>query len=311
VSRKAKVRFQMFGLVSLKIISLLTFLGFIVCTPVGFVRMVIKSADGESDGTYLLIGLICLVVSLVTGLIFKATYKRFIVLSVLDLELPGHTWSPSDGFGQGLIDSNIRLVESGNRYKSEDFIYGEYKGYHYEQADVKIENVETERVGYGRHRHTKVRVYKHFDGRMIILDSPVDVKKPVYVFSYYFEHRYSGLYDKLTSDKTNDRVFDELLDVKVQMGGSAKTVLDEKMKKAMLALYNKYNKMAVHFQDKKMYIAINTKESTFDWRWTRGLSFKKEVEATRNQIYVIKDIVDMLTLDEVTVETASGDKATL
>ena len=70
------------------------------------------------------------------------------------------------------------------------------------------------------------------------------------------------------------------------------------MKKILLAAYNKYNKIAVHFQDKKMYIAINTKESTFDWRLTRGFSFKKEVEATRDQIYVIKDIVDALTSED-------------
>ena len=79
------------------------------------------------------------------------------------------------------------------------------------------------------------------------------------------------------------------------------------MKKALLATYNKYNNMAVHFQDKKMYIAINTKESAFDWRWTRGFSFKKEVAATRDQIYVIKDIVDALTSDDVS-DNNSDDK---
>lgn len=305
MSRKVKVRFQMFGLAVLKIISLLTMLGVIVCTPVGFVRMILKSADGESDGTLLLVAVVCLVVSLITGLIFKYSYKKTIVKNVLDVELPGFTWSPNDGFGQGLIDSNIRLVEAGNKYTSEDFIYGEYKGYHYEQADVKIKNVVKEEVGYGRDRHIKVRVFKHFDGRMIILDSPVNVKKPVYVFSYYFEHRYGGLYDKLTSEEIGDKVFGDLFDVKVQMGGSAKTVLDEKMKKALLATYNKYNNMAVHFEDKNMYIAINTKESTFDWRWTRGLSFRKEVEATRNQIYVIKDIVDMITSGDEAKELAT------
>lgn len=307
MNRKTKIRFQMLGLAILKIISLLTLVGVIICTPVGFVKMVIKSAEGESDGMLLLVAIICLVVSLLTGIIFRYSYKRVIVKNVLDVELPGYTWSPNDGFGQGLIDSNIRLVEAGNKYKSEDFIYGEYKGYHYEQADVKIENVVTERVDFGRHRHTKVRVFKHFDGRMIILDSPVYVKKPVYVFSYYFEHRYGGLYDKLTSEELKDKVFGELFDVKVQMGGSARTILDEKMKKILLAAYNKYNKIAVHFQDKKMYIAINTKESAFDWRWTRGFSFKKEVEAARDQIYVIKDIVDALTSEDVS-DNNSDDK---
>ncbi len=305
MSRKVEIRFQMFGLAVLKIISLLTLVSVIVCTPVGYVRMILKSAEGESDGTLLLVAVVCLVVSLITGLIFKYSYKKTIVKNVLDVELPGFTWSPNDGFGQGLIDSNIRLVEAGNKYTSEDFIYGEYKGYHYEQADVKIENVVKEEVGYGRDRHIKVRVFKHFDGRMIILDSPVNVKKPVYVFSYYFEHRYGGLYDKLTSEEIGDKVFGDLFDVKVQMGGSAKTVLDEKMKKALLATYNKYNNMAVHFEDKKMYIAINTKESTFDWRWTRGFSFRKEVEATRDQIYVIKDIVDMLTASDEAKEIAT------
>jgi len=71
-------------------------------------------------------------------------------------------------------------------------------------------------------------------------------------------------------------------------------VYDDKMKKALLTTYNKYNDMAVHFEESRMYIAINTKEDVFDWRWIRGLSFRKEIEANRNQIRVIKDIIDIL-----------------
>lgn len=297
----------MFGLIVLKLINVLTAIGAIVGIPYGLFTMVVKSAEGESDGTFILIGLVCLVVAFVSSIIFKFCYKKNIVANVIGLELPGCTWSASDGFGQGMIDSNIRLVEAGNRYKSEDMIHGSYKGYYYEQSDVSIENVVTERVGYGRNRHTKVRVFKHFKGRMIVLDSPVTVKKPVYVFSYKFEHRYGGMYDKLTSDETKDKVFGDLFDVKVQMGGSSKIVLDDKMKKALLTTYNKFDNMAVHFEEKKMYIAINTKESTFDWRWTRGFSFRKEVEAVRNQIYVIKDIVDIITSEDSDMEKSSNN----
>ncbi|MBE5953988.1 MAG: DUF3137 domain-containing protein [Lachnospiraceae bacterium] len=304
---KTKIRLQMFGLVLLKIISLLSLLGVIICAPVGFFRMIVKSADGESEGTLLIVAIVCLVVSLITGLIFKYSYKKVIVENVLNQELPGCVWSPNDGFGQGVIDSNIRLVESGNKYKTEDLIYGEYNGYHYEQSDVKIENVIYERTGYGRHRHTKIRVYKHFQGRMIILDSPIVVKKPVFVFSYTFEHRYSGLYDKLTSDEIKDKVFGDVFDVKVEKGGSARNVLDDKMKKALLTTYNKFNNMAVRFEEKKMYIAINTKESTFDWRWTRGFSFRKEVEANRKQMDVIKDIIDIISARDENKELEVND----
>ena len=125
---KTKIRLQMFGLVLLKIISLLSLLGVIICAPVGFFRMIVKSADGESEGTLLIVAIVCLVVSLITGLIFKYSYKKVIVENVLNQELPGCVWSPNDGFGQGVIDSNIRLVESGNKYKTEDLIYGEYNG---------------------------------------------------------------------------------------------------------------------------------------------------------------------------------------
>lgn len=294
MGRKTKVRLQMLGLTLLKITNLLSIVGVVYFGVIGYCRMIIKAAEEVSEGTLLVVAIGCLVAALVTGVLFKFCYKRFIVSDVVKLELPGCQWSAKDGFGQGVIDSNIRLVEAGNRYKSEDLFFGEYNGYHYEQSDVSIKNVIYERVGYGRNKHTKVRVYKHFKGRMIIMDSPTIVKKPVYVFSYTFEHRYGGIYDKLTSDETKDKVFDDLFDVKVEKGGSSRTVLDERMRKALLTTYNKYNNMAVHFEEKKMYIAINTKENAFDWRWTRGLSFRKEIEANRNQIYVIKDIIDIL-----------------
>jgi len=308
MKKKRKVRLMMLGLTILKIVNLLLLVATIVCFPIGIYRMIVDNAYGQTDGLFFGLSLGSFACYFITGFVFKMLYKKGIVTDVLRAEIPGCNWSISEGFGQGVIDSNIRLVESGNRYKSEDLIYGEYKGYHFEQADVSIENVVTERIGYGRHRHTKVRVFKHFKGRMIILDSPTIVKKPVYAFSYYFEHRYSGMYDKLTSDEIKDKVFGDLFDVKVQKGGSARTVLDEKMKKALLTTYKKFNNMAVHFEEKKMYIAINTKESTFDWRWTRGFSYRKEIEANRNQIGVIKDIVDILTSDE-NLQEISGNNA--
>ena len=91
----------------------------------------------------------------------------------------------------------------------------------------------------------------------------------------------------------------------VGKGTIVKRILDETMKKALITTYNKFYNMAVRFEDKKMYIAINTKEDTFDWKVNRGMNFRKEVEANRNQIYVIKDIIDILKGKDEKLETTA------
>lgn len=297
MNNKKKAKLQMMGLKSLLIFMGVSVIGFVVC----FVKLVLsygnyKVYDEGIDVTYVGLTLLCLVAFVVLVLYFRTSYKKVFVSRLLEFELPGCCYSRYEGFGQGLIDSSIGLVEPGNKYKSEDYISGNYKGIHFEQADVLIQNEVREKSRFSD--DTKIKVYKHFKGRMIVMDSPVNVKKPIYIYSYNFDHRYKGQHFTLTSVETKDKVFGDVFSVLVSAEGSSVSVLTDKMKNALLTTYNKFYNMAVRFEDKKMYIAINTKEDCFDWKITRGLNYRKEIETNRNQIYVIKDIIDILKGEE-------------
>lgn len=304
MSNKTKIRIKM---VILRLLILVT-----MFSVIGFALFAILTATGYGvnrydetaslNATYFILTIVCLAFIPISVFLFKTLYKNLFVVEVLNVELPGCYYSRHNGFGQGLIDVNIGLVEPGNKYKSEDYISGTYEGIHFEQADVIINNEVREEKAFSD--ETSVKVYKHFRGRMIVMDSPVNVKKPVYLYSYEFEHRYKNQYMKLTSEEINDKVFGDVFDILVTEKGSAKKILDYKMKRALLTTYNKFYNMAVRFEDKKMYIAINTKEDSFDWKVSRGMNFRKEVEANRNQIYVIKDIIDILKGKDERLEIA-------
>lgn len=289
-------------LILMIMLSVIGFAVFAILTAFKYGELKYDEATSLSP-TYFILTIVCLILIPITICLFKTLYKNLFVVEVLAVELPGCYYSRHKGFGQGIIDANIGLVEPGNKYKSEDYLSGNYNGIHFEQADVIINNEVREEKAFSD--EAEVKVYKHFRGRMIVMDSPVNVKKPIYLYSYEFEHRYKNQYVKLRTEEINDKVFGDVFDILVSEVGSAKRILDDKMKKALITTYNKFYNMAVRFEDKKMYIAINTKEDTFDWKVNRGMNFRKEVEANRNQIYVIKDIIDILKGKDEKLETTA------
>ena len=289
--KKGVARLKIFGLLLLKLVWLLAIVGVflflfstIICGAGGTV--------GFIDTEFAISGLIvCVVLMPITHIGFKKSYIKVFVDGVLKAELPGCQYQMGGGFDKNTIDSMFVLVEPGNMYTSEDMLSGEYKGVRFQMADATVKNSVREHL-YGDKYVNKL--YKHFEGRMIILDSPINAPKPVYVYSYEFEHRAAGRYNKYMSSETNDRVFGDIFDVLVQQGGSAKIVLNDRVKAALKQLYQKYNNIGVRFDNNRIFMAINTKEDLFDWSVKRGMTFKKEIETVNKQISVIKDFVDLI-----------------
>lgn len=290
--KKSAVRLKMLGLILVKLINVLSIIGVVVFFLATIVNFVSGGSLGSITVDMALSGLIVsLVLLAVTHISFKNLYRRVFVLGILKAEIPGCYYSASGGFDKTTLDSVFALVESGNKYTSEDMLSGEYRGVRFQMSDVTIKNHAREHL-YDDKYITKV--YTHFDGRMIMLDSPINVPKPVYVYSYEFEHRMPGRYNRYMSSDVNDKVFGDIFDILVQQGGSAKLVLSDKVKAALKDLYQKKNNMGVRFHNQRIYIAINTKENLFDWSIVRGMSFKREIEAIVSQINLLKDFVDLL-----------------
>lgn len=289
--KKGVARLKIFGLLMLKLIWILSIVG----TFLFLFSVIICGAGGTVgfiDTEFAISGLIvCVVLMPITHIGFKKSYIKVFVDGVLKAELPGCQYQMGGGFDKNTIDSMFVLVEPGNMYTSEDMLSGEYKGVRFQMADATVKNSVREHL-YGDKYVNKL--YKHFEGRMIILDSPVNSPKPVYVYSYEFEHRAAGRYNKYMSADINDKVFGDIFDVLVQQGGSGKTVLNEKIMTALKQLYQKYNNIGIRFDNNRIFLAINTKENLFDWPVKRGMTFRREIEAVNRQVNVIKDFIDLI-----------------
>lgn len=302
--KKSAVKLKMTGLVLLKLVN---FLSIIAAVVFSFLTIAVFVSGGLYDSVNVGAVLTGLFVSLIllalTHVAFKSLYKKIFVIGVLNAELPGCYYSASGGFDKTTLDSVFALVESGNMCTSEDMLSGEYKGVRFQMSDVTIKN----RVREHLHDDDYVtKVYTYFDGRMIMLDSPINVPKPVYIYSYEFEHRMAGSYNRYMHSGVSDKVFGDIFDVLIQQGGSARMVLIEKIKAALKDLYQKENNIGIRFHNQRIYIGINTKESLFDWSIRRGMSFKKELNAVGGQIKLLKDFIDMIY--EFNEEKASKDE---
>lgn len=290
---KSRIKLKMAGLISLGVLNMASVIGTVVFLIKSITTYGIIETETETmDVTYEVLTLLCLGLIIITLFMFRSSYKKMFVEGVLEVELPQAKYLKHDGFKQGFIDSSIALVEPGNKYKSEDMISGDYKGIYFQQSDVTIDKQVREKQMVGN--NTRIKVYHHFAGRMIALDMPVKVKKPVYIYSHGFEHRHNPNHVRLTTVDIKDKEFDSSFVVLTSKDENVEDILTDKVRKALLLTYSKYSNMAVRLEDNKMYIAINTKENTFDWKLTRGLNYRREIDVNRKQIRVIKDIVDVL-----------------
>lgn len=85
---------------------------------------------------------------------------------------------------QGLPSERVKmagLVPMGNRYKSEDYLRGSYKGVPFEQADVVIEYESTDSEG-----HTTTTTY--FAGQFIYFQLPKSIQYPFMVWDKQIGH---------------------------------------------------------------------------------------------------------------------------
>ncbi len=297
MSVKTKARLSMIGLLFIKLLGIAAYIGGIIVI-INYLANLVGNSRPDDFTKSLLVALGLIVLGILMQFLFKYVYKKVLVVKLLQVEFPGCFYSWTAGFDENTINCEVNLVEPGNRYKSEDMLTGNYKGVNFRQADVNIKNVVQEKSTFGDD-DTVTKVYKYFSGRMIIMDSPVKVKLPVYFYSYEFENRFIKRAQlSIETAVTSDKEFSDIFDVFKMKGGTARPVLTPEIKKALMVTYKKYPNMAAKFSGDKICIAINTKESTFDWSASRGFIYRKEIEANRNQAQVIKDIIDIIKSEE-------------
>lgn len=214
---------------------------------------------------------------------YKKIYKESFVVGILNDVFDNVTYKYNSGLSESFV-RQFGLVKMGNRYSSEDYIKGSYKGIGFEQAEVKI-----------KHDKNSDDTQLRFKGRMIAFDFPFKAVKSVQVFTKSFHYR--GIpkvgYD-MESVEMENTDFNKRFDVLAADPVEAYYVLTPQFMERVDFLKEKFNHVGMNFQGNKLYVGIWTSGDAFDGNPNRPVNYLDEKAQIMSEVRVVTDIIDVL-----------------
>lgn len=271
-----------------------------VCYIFGFVGLVALNEtdfiehDGTSAAILGIIGAIGIVCAIcltssanATKKQFRYIYKNTFLVGLLNQYFNDLYCDWDKGFSEDYVN-NIGLTQWGNRFKSEDYMKGMYKGVAFEQSDVIVKHV----VRSGKHTHT----YTYFKGRMFSFTCPKTDYMSTVLFSRSFDYKGRGGNYRYEKVKMESIDFNNEFTLKSVVPHDAFYILTPQLMECIRSLYYRYGNIAMHYAFGKLYLAINMSSDAFDADMSRPIVYAQEIEKMRWDIGVICDIIDTLSL---------------
>lgn len=254
-------------------------------------------ADASGDLSGMLIGFLAMIAMGVFAVMsskekkqLKMMYKNTFVGNVLNQYFTNVQFNWEHGYSEDAV-TNIGLTRWGNRFKSEDYIRGVYKGVAFSQSDVVVKHV----VRSGKNTHT----YTYFEGRMFEFDCPKTDYMSTVLFSKSFGYKGKGgkfNYQKVNMESVG---FNKDFDIKAVRPHDAFYILTPQMMECITSLYYNYGNVAMHYAFGKLYLAINMKGNAFDPVMSRPIVYAQEVQKIRQDTEVICRLIDCLELSPI------------
>ena len=256
--------------------------------------MLLAAAAPGSSGATPFIGFLCLfpvIMSARNGAELKKKYKQLykstFVRQVLEDIFDDVHYEWQTGFPSQLV-KDMSLCRMGNRFATEDYLSGSYKGVRFEQADVRVQYHTS-----GKNSHTTT----YFEGRMFIFDYPYKKVFSVQVFSENFQYRCKNPLDfKTNKVHMESEVFNREFDVMAVQDVDAFYVLTPQMLEKITLIRNRYNNVALHFNGNKLFVGINCGMNAFDGDIKRPIDYNAERQQAYQDGRVIMDIIEALEI---------------
>lgn len=218
---------------------------------------------------------------------FKELYKQQFVATMLGefFENPQYIWDK--GFTSDAVRS-FGLSQMGNRFCSEDYISGTYKGVPFEQSDVKIQYHTS-----GKNSHTTT----YFSGRMFVFHFTGRNVLPVQIFSERFSYRAKPI-ERFKMHKVNMESvnFNKNFDVKAVNEHDAFYVLTPQMMEKLFNLLSRFGNVALNFTGDTLFLGYNCGMGAFDADMRKPIDYPTEKEKMKRDMQVIMDIIDIMEL---------------
>jgi len=211
-------------------------------------------------------------------------FKKVYVAAELKKIFPDSSYFYDQGFSETEV-TNSGLLHHQDRYKSEDLITGSHEGVNFRCCDVKQEDV--------RSNGKSTTVVTVFQGRFYEFDFPKEFKANLLLLQPYNFRPFSGL----TRVKMESVKFNSELKVYAKDEHEAFFILTPQFMEQLLMLDSKYNnKISFSLQNKKLYIALDSRKDYFDIKPFRTVD-SSIISEYREELNDIKEFIKVLQLD--------------
>jgi len=221
---------------------------------------------------------------------YHDAYKSYFVSRALQQVFTDITYSHAAGMPNELI-ADTRMVNMGDRYSSNDYVVAKYKGLNFMQADVHIQEVNTDSDG-------DTSYVTIFRGRWVIFDSKKKFEKRLLVEGKQFNAAKTAKADNFKKIELESIEFNKNFNVYAQDGFEAFYLLDPAVMERIQKLSDLHGgRIMVCFADNKIHIGINNNIDSFEPASVYGeINQNKEFAKVMNDIKVVTNIVDEIKL---------------
>lgn len=224
---------------------------------------------------------------------YKKIYKENITLETFKCVFTDVKYSPNLGLSESVI-SNTKMMNTGDRYYSNDYISAKYKEINFECADVHIEEEYRDKDG-------DIHYATIFKGQWFIFDFNKNFKANMQICEKSFSGAKRG---GLFSDEVYEKVKMEDVDFNKTFKVYAENELDafyvltpntmEKIKK----LNNKlHGNLLFCLINSKMHIGLHNRKDLFEPNVYKKINLEEEKQRMLSDIKIITEFVDVLDLD--------------
>ena len=227
---------------------------------------------------------------------YHRAYKEYFIERNLRAVFSNLEYSHELGLPSSFL-YNTGMINTGDRYRSNDYVRARFKNVAFCQADVRIEVEDTDSDG-------DTHYYTIFKGRFMVFEFPKEFNfKLALVGKKFAAFKKSGR-DKKTGRKlekfaTESPTFNKLIKAYAEDGFEAFYLLDPKTIATIEDITTRYDgRVALFFCNNQLIIGLNNGKDSFEPpRPFRPIDEAKEDAKVASEIKIITDFVDSLSLN--------------
>lgn len=215
---------------------------------------------------------------------YKKAYKGYFVERELAKKFLSIKYSHSAGLDKSILEST-GMINTGDRYSSNDLTMGKYKNVNFAQADVHIEEEYEDNDGDTHYRTI-------FRGRFMIFEFPKKFNSKM-MLSHHNEP-----ISAMNRIETESTEFNKAFLVYAEDGMEAFYILTPDFMERVQELGRSHNdQVSIYFAENKMVVGINDGDDIFEPPNPKiPLDEKAETAKITNELNLVTNIVDNLKL---------------